>query len=135
MAGGALVAATLIAVAGAAGAADFPEPETSEYVINDFTFHIGEVMPEMRVSYTTVGDPSGEPVLMLHGTTGSAQSMLTDGFAGALFGPGQALDATKYFIIIPDAIGTARAASRPTACGRGSRSTISTTWWPPSMIW
>jgi homoserine O-acetyltransferase len=103
---GALVAVALIAVVGAAGAADFPEPKTSEYVIEDFTFHTGEVMPEMRVSYTTVGDPSGEPVLMLHGTTGSAKSMLTDGFAGALYGPGQALDATKYFIIIPDAIGT-----------------------------
>ena len=106
MAGGALVSAALIAVAATAGAADFPEPKTSEYVIENFTFHTGEVMPEMRVSYTTVGDPSGEPVLMLHGTTGSAQSMLTDGFAGALYGPGQALDATKYFIIIPDAIGT-----------------------------
>jgi homoserine O-acetyltransferase/O-succinyltransferase len=103
MASGALVSVVLIAVA---GAGDFPEPKTSEYVIEDFTFHTGEVMPEMRVSYTTVGDPSGEPVLMLHGTTGSAKGMLTDGFAGALYGPGQALDATKYFIIIPDAIGT-----------------------------
>jgi homoserine O-acetyltransferase len=106
MAGGALVSTALIAVAGVAGAADFPEPKTSEYVIKDFAFHTGEVMPELRVSYTTVGEPSGEPVLMLHGTTGSAQSMLSDGFAGALFGPGQALDATKYFIIIPDVIGT-----------------------------
>ena len=59
----------------------------------------------MKVSCTTVAT-SGEPVLMLHGTTGSAQSMLTEEFAGALYGPGQALDATKYFIIIPDAIGT-----------------------------
>ncbi|HZA65748.1 MAG TPA: alpha/beta fold hydrolase [Geminicoccaceae bacterium] len=102
----AFVAAALIAVAGAARAADFSEPKTSEYIIKDFTFHTGEVMPEMRVSYTTVGDPSGEPVLMLHGTTGNAKSMLSDGFAGALYGPGQTLDATKYFIIIPDAIGT-----------------------------
>ena len=104
--GGALVSAALIADRGRRGAADFPEPKTSEYVIKDFTFHTGEVMPEMKVSYTTVGEPSGEPVLMLHGTTGSARSMLTEGFAGALYGPGQALDATKYFIIIPDAIGT-----------------------------
>jgi len=104
--GGALASAALIAVATAAVAADFPEPNTGEYVIKDFTFHTGEVMPEMKVSYTTVGDPSGEPVLMLHGTTGSARSMLSDGFAGALYGPGQALDATQYFIIIPDVIGT-----------------------------
>ena len=105
-AGAVLVSAALIAVAGSAQAADFPEPKTSEYVIKDFTFHTGEVMPEMRVSYTTVGDPSGEPVLMLHGTTGSAEDMLADEFAGALYGPGQALDATNYFVIIPDAIGT-----------------------------
>ena len=105
MAGGALVSAALIAIAFAV-AADFPEPKTSEYLIKNFIFHTGEVMPEMKVSYTTVGDPSGEPVLMLHGTTGSAQSMLTEGFAGALYGPGQALDATQYFIVIPDAIGT-----------------------------
>ena len=97
MAGGALVSAALIAIAFAV-AADFPEPKTSEYVIKNFTFHTGEVMPEMRVSYTTVGDPSGEPVLMLHGTTGSAQDMLADEFAGALYEPGQALDATNYFI-------------------------------------
>jgi homoserine O-acetyltransferase len=102
----ALVSAALIAVAGTAQAANFPEPKTNEYIIKNFAFHTGEVMPEMRVSYTTVGDPAGEPVLMLHGTTDSAKDMLTEGFAGALYGPGQALDATRYFIIIPDAIGT-----------------------------
>ena len=75
IAGGALVSAAVIAVAGAAMAADFPEPKTSEYVIEDFTFHTGEVMPEMKVSYTTVGDPSGEPVLMLHGTTGRSRAL------------------------------------------------------------
>jgi homoserine O-acetyltransferase len=106
MASAALVSATLIAVAGSAQAANFPEPKTSEYIIKNFTFHTGEVMPEMRVSYTTVGDPSGEPVLMLHGTTGSAKDLLTEGFAGALYGPDQPLDAMNYFIIIPDAIGT-----------------------------
>jgi len=126
IASGALASAALIAVATAAVAADFPEPNTGEYVIKDFTFHTGEVMPEMKVSYTTVGDPAGEPVLMLHGTTGSARSMLTEGFAGALYGPGQALDATKYFIVIPDAIGTG---------GLNSPSTTSTTWWLPSTTW
>jgi homoserine O-acetyltransferase len=96
----------LVSVHGVASAADYPDPVTDSYVIENFTFHTGEVMPEMRVSYTTVGDPSGEPVLMLHGTTGSANSMLREGFADALYGPGQPLDATRYFIIIPDAIGT-----------------------------
>ena len=102
----AFATAAIISSGCAATAADFPEPVTDTFVIENFTFHTGEVMPEMRVSYTTVGDPSGEPVLMLHGTTGSARSMLGDGFAGALYGPGQPLDATRYYIIIPDAIGT-----------------------------
>ena len=62
-------------------------------------------MPELRLHYTTVGEPTGQPVLVLHGTGGSAASMLTPAFAGELFGPGQPLDASKYYIIIPDGIG------------------------------
>jgi homoserine O-acetyltransferase len=62
-------------------------------------------MPELRLHYTTIGDPAGQPVLVLHGSGGSAASMLTPTFAGELFGPGQPLDATKYYIIIPDGIG------------------------------
>ena len=62
-------------------------------------------MPELRLHYTTIGEPSGTPVVVLHGTTGSARSMLTPAFAGELFGPGQPLDATKHFIVLPDALG------------------------------
>ena len=62
-------------------------------------------MPELRLHYTTVGEPTGQPVLVLHGTGGSAANMLTPAFAGELFGAGQPLDATKYYIIIPDSIG------------------------------
>ena len=64
----------------------------------------------MRLAYRTVGDPSGEPVLVLHGTAGSSASMLTPAFAGELFGAGQALDAGKYFIILPDALGAGNSA-------------------------
>jgi homoserine O-acetyltransferase len=63
-------------------------------------------MSELRLHYRTIGDPSGEPVLVLHGTTGTGASMLTPDFAGELFGRGQPLDANRYFIILPDAIGT-----------------------------
>jgi homoserine O-acetyltransferase len=89
----------------AAMAADYPAPKQGEWTLKDFKFHTGEVLPELRLHYTTLGDPSGQPVLVLHGTGGSAASMLTPAFAGELFGPGQPLDTTRYFIIIPDAIG------------------------------
>ncbi len=93
-------------------AADYPAPQQGEWIAKDFKFHTGEVMPELKLHYTTVGDPKGQPVLVLHGTGGSANSMLGAGFAGALFGPGQPLDAAKYYIIIPDAIG-AGGSSKP----------------------
>lgn len=86
-------------------AADYPAPKPGEWVARDFKFHTGEVMPELKLAYTTIGDPKGQPVLVLHGTGGAAGSMLTPAFAGELFGAGQPLDATKYFIILPDAVG------------------------------
>lgn len=86
-------------------AADYPTPKEGDWVVRDFRFHTGEVLPELRLHYTTVGAPTGEPVLILHGTTGSGASMLTPAFAGALFGPGQPLDASRYYVILPDAIG------------------------------
>ena len=101
----AVAGAALSLIALAATAADYPAPREGNWMVKDFKFHTGEVLPELRLHYTTVGDPKGEPVVVLHGTTGSAASMLTPGFAGELFGPGQPLDAAKYYIIIPDAIG------------------------------
>jgi homoserine O-acetyltransferase len=96
----------------AARAADYPAPKQGEWIARDFRFHDGEVMGALRLHYTTIGEPSGEPVLILHGTGGSAASMLTQDYAGQLFGPGQPLDAAKYFIILPDAIGHG-ASSKP----------------------
>jgi homoserine O-acetyltransferase/O-succinyltransferase len=89
----------------AALGAEFPAPKQGDFIVKDFKFHTGEVMSELKLHYTTVGEPKGEPVLVLHGTTQSAANMLTPGFAGELFGPGQPLDASKYYIIIPDALG------------------------------
>jgi homoserine O-acetyltransferase len=86
-------------------AADYPAPKQGDFIARDFKFHTGETMPELRLHYTTVGEPTGQPVLVLHGSGGSAASMLTPGFAGELFGPGQPLDASRYYIIIPDSIG------------------------------
>jgi homoserine O-acetyltransferase len=100
----ALIAAfTLVSVK--AMAADYPAPKQGDWVAKDFKFHTGQIMPELKLHYTTVGASTGQPVLVLHGSGGSAASMLTPTFAGELFGPGQPLDASKYYIIIPDGIG------------------------------
>lgn len=101
----AVALAICVCLAGLAQAADHPAPKRGVWTVKDFRFHSDEVLPELQLSYLTIGDPKGEPVVILHGTAGSAQSMVSPIFAGELFGPGQALDATKYFIIIPDAIG------------------------------
>jgi homoserine O-acetyltransferase len=95
---------------GAAAAADYPAPAEGDWIAKNFRLHTGEIMPELRLHYTTVGSPSGQPVLILHGTTGSGTSLLTPGFAGELFGPGQPLDAAKYYIVLPDAIGHGKSA-------------------------
>jgi homoserine O-acetyltransferase len=86
-------------------ASDYPAPKQGDFIAKDFKFHTGEVMPELKLHYTTVGEPTGAPVLVLHGSGGSAATMLTPTFAGELFGAGQPLDASKYYIIIPDAVG------------------------------
>ena len=96
---------TAFCAASGNGVADYPEPQEGSYVIENFTFESGEVLPEMTVAYTTIGDPSGSPVLITHGTTGSGKSMLGEAFADNLYGPGQPLDAEKYFLILVDAIG------------------------------
>src|SRR5689334_19817399 len=74
-------------------AADYPPPDQGDWIVRDFRFHTGEVLPELRLHYTTVGRPSGEPVLILHGSAGAGANMLNANFAGELFGPGQPLDA------------------------------------------
>jgi homoserine O-acetyltransferase len=92
-------------------AADYPAPVEGSWLVRDFRFHTGETL-ELRLHYTTVGAPTGEPVLALHGTTGSGAGFLTPSFAGELFGPGQPLDASRYFIVMPDAIGAGKS-SKP----------------------
>jgi len=99
------VALAFVVASVAATASEFPAPKQGEWIAKDFRFHTGEVIPELRLSYTTVGEPTGEPVVVLHGTTGSAAGVIAPGFGGELFGEGQVLDAKKYFIVIPDAIG------------------------------
>ena len=95
-----------------ARAADPPQPQEGDFLVKDFRFHTGEVLPELRLHYRTLGAPTGEAVLVLHGSSGSGLTMMGKNFAGELFGPGQPLDAARYFIIIPDALGSGKS-SRP----------------------
>lgn len=90
----------------------FPQPKEGVWVAKNFRFHTGEVAPELKLGYITIGDPSGIPVLILHGTAGTAKGMLSKNFGGELFGPDQVLDTNKYFIILPDAIGVGKS-SKP----------------------
>lgn len=102
----------LLARVGIAMAATDPQPTPGDYVIRDFRFASGETLPELKLHYLTFGSPVRDragrvtnAVLILHGTGGSSQQFLRPQFAGVLFGPGQLLDATRYFIVIPDGIG------------------------------
>ena len=95
-----------------ASAQVFPNQKTEVWVAKDFRFHTGEVVSSLNIGYTTLGNPAGETVVILHGTTGTGLGMLNSSFGGELFGPGQPLDASKYFIVLPDAIGTGKS-SKP----------------------
>jgi homoserine O-acetyltransferase len=102
-----------ILAASFASAADYPAPTEDDYTIRDFKFTSGETLPELRLHYRTVGKPEKDAqgkttnaVLIMHGTTGSgAQFVPRPEFADELFAKGQPLDATKFFIILPDGIG------------------------------
>ncbi len=87
-------------------------PQEGDYVISDFHFESGETLPRLRLHYTTLGQPTRDSagrvtnaVLILHGTGGTGHQFLLPQFAGVLYGPGQPLDVTRYFIILPDNIG------------------------------
>jgi homoserine O-acetyltransferase/O-succinyltransferase len=96
----------------AAGPKDYPAIAESDYVISDFHFRSGEMLPQLKIHYRTIGtlqrDGSGRAtnaVLLLHGTTGSGKQLLAPSFANYLFGAGQPLDASRLFLILPDEIG------------------------------
>src|SRR5436853_4642929 len=90
-----------------------------DWNVPDFTFQSGEKLAELRVHYITLGtaerDAAGHvrnAVLILHGTGGIGRNFLSAEFGGELFGKGQPLDATRYYLILPDAIGTGKS-SKP----------------------
>ena len=95
-----------------ASAADYPAPAERDFTIRDFKFTSGETLPELRLHCRTLGKPEKDAqgkttnaILIMHGTTGSGAQFIRPEFAGELFGKDQPLDAAKFFIILPDAIG------------------------------
>jgi len=87
-------------------------PTEFDFVIDDFVLADGEAFDKLHLHATTFGQPQKDAhgkvtnaVLIMHGTGGSGQQFITPIFSGELFGPGQILDASKYFIILPDALG------------------------------
>jgi homoserine O-acetyltransferase/O-succinyltransferase len=96
----------------AAEQASVPATTEGDFVVHDFKFRSGETLPELRLHYATLGKPVHNAegrvtnaVLILHGTGGTGHQFLIPIFAGELFGPGELLDATRYYIILPDGIG------------------------------
>jgi homoserine O-acetyltransferase len=102
----------LLMGASSAAAATYPAPVEGDHIIKNFRFATGEVLPELRLHYRTIGTPQRDAtgvvrnaVLLLHGTSGTGANFLDPNFAGQLFEQGQLLDGNTHFIIIPDAIG------------------------------
>ncbi len=107
---GYLAAAWLAAQVTLAG--EVPPSREGDFVIREFKFRSGETLPELRIHYHAFGEPRRDShgvvrnaVLIVHGTGGSGNSLIRPEFAGELFGPGQLLDAARYFIVLPDALG------------------------------
>ena len=101
-----------VLTASIACAADYPAPTEADFTIRDFKFASGETLPELRLHYRTLGTPQKDAqgkttnaILIVHGTTGRGTPFIRPEFAGELFGKDQPLDATKYFIVLPDGIG------------------------------
>ena len=107
-----LLPALFLAVPLLLNAAAYPAPAEGDYVIRNFKFASGEILPALRIHFRTLGKPQKDAhgmtrnaVLITHGTTGSGAQFIRPEFAGELFGAGQPLDATKFFIVLPDGIG------------------------------
>jgi homoserine O-acetyltransferase len=95
------------------------QADSGSFVMRDFRFASGEVLPELRIHYRTLGHPRTAPggrvtnaVMILHGTGGSGQGFLSRTYGGELFNAGQPLDTARFYIIIPDNLGHGRS-SKP----------------------
>ena len=98
--------------AGSVSQSERPALTEGDFVLRDFRFVSGEVLPELRLHYRTLGKPQKDAsgrvrnaVLIMHGTGGTGAQFMGANFAGELFGHGQPLDAGQFYLILPDDIG------------------------------
>src|SRR5262245_10942617 len=106
-----------VGVAKAAEESKYPQPLESDLVVKNFKVGSGQILPEIRIHYRTLGQPKRDTqgmvrnaVLILHGTGGQGGNFIRRGlpddrFAGELFGKGQILDVERYYLIMPDNLG------------------------------
>jgi homoserine O-acetyltransferase len=106
------VVCLLMSLASALAETGWPNQREGDFIVKDFRFASGEVLPELKLHYTTLGTPkhnaAGEivnAVLLLHGTSSTGKMWLEPSLANELFAPGQPLDASRYYIVLPDGIG------------------------------
>ncbi len=92
--------------------AAYPPASEGDFLSRDFHFTSGETLPQLRIHYRTFGTPRRDAhgvvrnaVLIVHGTGGTGASLVRAEFAGQLFGPGQPLDARRYYLVLPDGLG------------------------------
>jgi homoserine O-acetyltransferase len=122
-------------------AGQLPLPKEGDYVAHDFHFKSGETLQELRIHYAAFGTPTRDArgrvtnaVLILHGTSGSGAQFLAPQFAGVLLGPGQLLDITHYYVILPDNIGYGKSSKPSDGMHAHFPRTITTTWSSSSTI-
>jgi homoserine O-acetyltransferase len=108
----AIAAAVAFSTGVLAAESQWPNQQEGDFVIKDYAFKSGETLPELKLHYRTLGTAQRNAegriingVLLLQGNTGSGANWLRPAEADELFKPGQPLDAAKYFVIMPDAIG------------------------------
>lgn len=96
---------SLVVIGSTVNAAPLPAATEGDWVAPEFTFHTGEKLANLKLHYLTLGNPKHPAILYLHGTYRPGSDVLSKDFGGELFGPGQPLDASKYYIISTDGIG------------------------------
>lgn len=102
----------LLTISSASAQTAWPGQREGDLIVKDFRFASGQVLPELKLHYMTIGEPQRDgagaitnAVLLLHGSSSTGKMWLNPSLANELFGPGQPLDASKYYLVLPDGIG------------------------------